>query len=255
MFIESKRNEYCTQIVELLKKYYDSVGIYPERENNERYSFHCSNKEKCSGDNLARGMQCHIGYNYGETLKVVVSALDCGNGGADIIERRTHNVLTSHNNPHMRGTLKAVSLIIDKTPEDSINYMAMINACKCCHKNDTSHMPKKYYERCAIHKLAEYEMLKPDVILFQGKKDLSLAGCENNIHDIEDSDLDSDLKDYLKTYSDGKIECYAVICIHPSARGRSYAKKKIFYDEQFPRIAEYLKKKVNGITSNKSDYL
>ena len=115
MFIESKRNEYCTQIVELLKKYYDSVGIYPERENNERYSFHCSNKEKCSGDNLARGMQCHIGYNYGETLKVVVSALDCGNGGADIIERRTHNVLTSHNNPHMRGTLKAVSLIIDKT--------------------------------------------------------------------------------------------------------------------------------------------
>ena len=144
----------------------------------------------------------------------------------------------------MRGTLKAVSLIIDKTPEDSINYMAMINACKCCHKNDTSHMPKKYYERCAIHKIAEYEMLKPDVILFQGKKDLSLAGCENNIHDIEDSDLDSDLKDYLKTYSDGKIECYAVICIHPSARGRSCAKKKKFYDEQFPRIAEYLKKKL-----------
>lgn len=237
--IVNNRNEHSSQIAEELEQYYDCAGIYPDER------FHCPNNLICPGKDLTRGMQCHLGYKYGDTIKVVVSALDCGNGGADIIEKRTENVIKSHSNIHMKGTLNAVSLIIGKTPEDSVYYMAMINACKCCHRNSSCHLPKRYYENCAIHKIHEYKILTPDIILFQGKDILSLAGCKNNIYEIEDSELDSSLKKYLKRYSDNTIDCYAVICIHPSARGRHIYKVKEFYNELFPKIAEYLRNKLN----------
>ncbi len=243
------RNEFNQQIVKSLRAYYDREGIFPEWKDAKR--FHCSRKDQCTEpekDNLARGMQCYVGYKYGEAIKIVVSALDCGAGGADEIEKRTSNVKEKHNNPHMKGTLGAVSSILGKTSEESLDFIAMINACKCCYKHGTSHMPHRHYAECSVHKLEEYRILNPDIILFQGKEYLSLAGCSDSLSEIVDSDLDLDLKHYVKKYvrkySDGLIECFAVICIHPSARGRSFVKRQNFYNEIFPRIAEYLRKKL-----------
>ena len=238
----SKRNDISRRIVKELEDYYNLKGIYPARLDVSR--FHCSNQDLCPGD-LARGMQCHVGYQYGDTIKVVVSAMDCGGGGADVIEDRTSDVIRKHGNPHMRGTLRAVSLILRETQDNSVDFIAMTNACKCCRLSGTKHMDKKYYENCSIHKLEEYRILKPDIILFQGKEDLSLAGCKHYLSKIDDPELDLDLKEYLKKYSDGIIDCFAVICIHPSARGRHIRKRNEFYNELFPRIADYLRKKLN----------
>lgn len=237
-----KRNETSQEMVNLLTNYYDSKGVYPEREDSKRFC--CPNVSLCSG-NLARGMQCHVGYNYGDTLKVVVSSMDSGKGGADTIEKRTRHVYEKHDNPHMKGTLEAVSLLLDKDPEDSINYMAMINACKCCRHDSPDHMGIRFYRNCAIHKLNEYRILKPEIILFQGQEYFSLAGCRQYLHEIEDAHVDPTIKKFLKKYSDGEIECYGVICIHPSARGRSIYRRKEFYDEIFPRIAKYIKEKLH----------
>jgi hypothetical protein len=240
------RNEFSRNIVKSLRAYYDREGIFPNRIKSTLF-FHCSRKDLCPDlkkDKLARGMQCHVGYNYGETIKIVVSALDCGYGGADEIEMRTLNVKNDHKSIHMRGTLKAVSFILGKLPKKYVDYIAMINACKCCRKYKSNHLPLKYYENCSVHKLEEYRILKPDIILFQGKKELSRAGCESCLSKIEDPELDTDLKKYVNMYSDGVIECFAVTCIHPSARGRSFVKRQKFYDEIFPRIAEYLRKKL-----------
>ena len=242
----NKRNDVSNSFVKLLREYYDREGIYPERLDEER--FRCIRKDQCpdlEDTKLARGMQCYVGYKYGETIKIVVSALDCGGGGADVIEDRTSDIIETHNNPHMRGTLRAVSLILGKpTDEESLYFFAMINACKCCNKDKTDHLSTKYYENCSVHKLEEYRILKPDVILFQGKEDLSLAGCWQYLSEIDDPELDSGLKKYLRKYSDGIIDCFALICIHPSARGRSFVKRQKFYDDIFPRIAEYLRKKL-----------
>ena len=237
-----KRNETSQEMVNLLTNYYDSVGIYPERDDPKRFC--CPNVPSCPG-NYARGMQCHVGYKYGDALKVVVSSMDSGKGGADTIEKRTRHVYEKHDNPHMKGTLKAVSMLLDKDPEDSINYMAMINACKCCDLYSTNHMKIGYYRNCTTHKINEYRILKPDVILFQGQEYFSLAGCRQYLHEIEDAHVDPTIKKFLKKYSDGEIECYGVICIHASARGRSFKKRKEFYDEIFPRIAQYIKEKLH----------
>lgn len=85
-----QRNDFSQRIVKKLEDYYSLKGIYPARLDVTR--FNCSNQNQCHGD-LARGMQCHVGYQYGDTIKVVVSAMDCGGGGG------------GWNGAHLKGTL------------------------------------------------------------------------------------------------------------------------------------------------------
>lgn len=241
----NNRNDYSRSIVMSLNRYYESVGMYPECEDSTK--FNCINKDKCFEGNseiYARGMQCHVGYNYGDTIKIVVSALDCGGGGSSTIEKRTSNVIDDHDNRHMRGTLKAVFQILGIIPDDAVYYISMINACKCSRCCSTNRMDLKYYENCYLYKLEELRILSPDIILFQGKDSFSLIGCKDYLHEIEDLELSPELKKYLKKYTDGDLDCYAVICIHPSARGRHQEKVNHFYNNVFPLIADYLKKKL-----------
>lgn len=220
-------NLFRDQLVRELTAYYNEVGVNP-------YNFHCPHKDKCLGENLARGMECHIGRKYGMKKKILVSSLDSGGGGGDDIKGRTDSVYKKHDNLHMRGTLNCVKQLLDlSTSEEAIDYMAMTNACKCCKKDSTNHLSWKYYEHCKEYKIAEYHFLKPNVILFQGKRDLSLRGCSGFLHNTE--------MENLFIYDDGKIKCYVVLCIHPSARGKHAKRRKIFYEQTFPKIAEYIK--------------
>ena len=119
---------------ENLKEYYTSVGVIP----GERFA--CKFKDSCSG-NLARGMQCHIGGSYGKKIKILVAALDCGNGGADVIDQRTQNIMSdakkNTRNLHMRGTFQALSYFMDTTDKSELaEHMVMINTCKCCNKDN-----------------------------------------------------------------------------------------------------------------------
>lgn len=220
-------NFYRNQLVRELTAYYNEVGV-----NHD--NFHCPHKDKCHDENLSRGMECFIGRKYGMKKKILVSSLDSGGGGGDDIKGRTDSVYKDHSNPHMRGTLNCVKLLLDlNTSEESLDYMTMTNACKCCYNKSTNHLPRKYYEHCKEYKIAEYDYLKPDVILFQGKRNLSLRGCEQYLKPTP--------FDYLYIYDDGIIKCYGIECIHPSARGKHAQRRKFFYEQTFPKIVEYIK--------------
>lgn len=222
-----ENNHLREKLVEELSSYYSKVGVNP-------YDFHCPHcPNNCPGD-LARGMECHIGLKYGLKKKILVSSMDSGGGGSENIKGRTESVYKDHSNPHMRGTLDCVKLLLDLgSREEAIDYMAMTNACKCCKKESTNHLPKKYYEHCKEYKIAEYHFLNPDVIIFQGERDLSLRGVEQYLKPTS--------LEHLYIYEDGIIKCYGIECIHPSARGKHAKRVKEFYERLFPRIVDYIK--------------
>ena len=221
-------NLFRNQLVRELTAYYNDVGVNP-------HSFHCPRKDKCPGNNLARGMECHIGLKYGQKKKILVSSLDNGNGGSSDIKQRSENVKRTHNDTlHIRGTMKCVMQLLDiDSSDEAVDYMAMTNACKCCKFESPNHLSWRYYEQCKEYKIAEYHYLQPDVILFQGKRDLSLRGCEQYLKPTP--------LDYLYIYDDGIIKCYGIECIHPSARGKYAQRRKFFYEQTFPKIVEYIK--------------
>ena len=227
------------QIIDSLSSYYDSEGIRPDN------SFHCKHLEQCKGD-LARGMQCHIGSKYGEKIRILVASLDCGGGGADFIKTRRDNVvkatLDDDLDRHMRGTYKALSYFygIDDCRE-LVHYIAMTNTCKCCNKADSErpydHLAPRYYRNCSEYSLAEIIRIKPQVILFQGK--LAPTGCWDYLSKI-DSIENPEIRNCLRYFDYQDLHCYAILCIHPSARGRSMKKKVHFYNNVLPKVAEYI---------------
>ncbi len=221
-----------------LQAYYNSEGIVPGD------GFACKNKDLCSG-NYERGMQCHLGDKYGEKIRILVASLDCGNGGKGTIEERTGNVVSDANqkkrNPHMRGTFQALSYFLDdKEPSVLVHYMVMTNTCKCCLLGTADQMKYQYFWNCRDHTLAEISIIKPQVILFQGKN--SVAGCREMLSTIEGIE-DHEISESLRVFNYGDLKCYAVLCIHPSARGRQYKRRAHFYDETLPKIADYIRHK------------
>ena len=226
------------QIKANLKDYYEKEGIEPNR-------FACRNIEQCKGD-YARGMQCYLGSEYGKKTKILVASLDCGNGGHNDMETQTVNVLADAanggNDRHMKGTYGALSLFYgaDMPSSQIVRYIAMTNTCKCCRqayaKNPSNHMPYSFFWNCREHTVNEILLLRPDIILFQGK--LAPIGCQEMMTPVDDSTL----KDYLFVLRYKGLTCYAVKCIHPSARGRSASKRKTFYKDTLPIIVDYIKK-------------
>lgn len=218
-----------------LRSYYQEAGILP----NERCK--CAHLDKCAGD-FARGMQCHVGSKYGEKLRILVASMDCGYGGADVLEERIRKVVEKAQNgdldKHMQGTYQALELFYgEEDPKQLVNYMAMTNTCKCCEKNTSRHMPWRFYWNCREHSLAEIIRIAPEVILFQGK--FAPTGCSEYFSAIEGI-ADPEIKACLKYMDYQDLHCYAILCIHPSAYGRVMKKKLHFYNEVLPKIAEYV---------------
>ena len=227
-----------------LIEYYESQGIIP----GDSFACKCFKNGLCKGD-LARGMQCHVGSRYGDKMKILVAALDCGDGGASNLEDRTKEVMTSaystKRNPHMRGTFQALSYFLNNNaPSELVHYMVMINTCKCCHIESNNHLSIDYYLNCGEYTIHEIALAQPDVILFQGQFAPAYCiekGLLKPVAALQNNDT-FNLKDYLKVFQYNGFKCYSVLCIHPSARGRSAKKRSSFYNETLPIIADYIKK-------------
>ena len=253
--MENELNTLRDKIIEDLNAYYTIKGISPDD------TFHC--EKDCPGaedSNLARGMQCGIGFRYGEKTKIVVVSLDCGGGGKANIADRTQGIIDHLYNPHMKGTLYCTSMLLNlfefqtKEPwkewgevwkgknksvvDQAIPFFAMTNSCKCCRKGSTKQLETEYYKQCSEYKLKEIEILEPDIVIFQGKN--ALVGCE--FSDIEEL-KGQDMFDYLKIITINKKTMFAIKSIHPSARGRHSQKVKDFMNQIFPEIVKYINSK------------
>lgn len=222
-------------IVRNLKKYYTHEQIVPGEK------FNCKNKEKCkvTSNDLAAGMQCHVGTKYGESkYKVLVVSLDCGDGCADDIDTRTEVIeKCSLSNLHMKGTGKIISDFYEMTSIEALKYYAMTNSCKCSRKKSTNQQQYDLHFNCLEYKIKEIELLNPDVIYFQGIN--SLAGIENKLQQIED--IPQELSSRIKQIEINGKKYPAVICIHPSARGRHRKAVNQFYDITIKEINKYIK--------------
>ncbi len=230
------------KIVEELKLFYNINGIVANDNFNCKHKSECNNK--CN--ELTHGMQCHIGTKYGEhKIKALVVSLDCGGGGAEMLDDRTKTIENLINeeslNHHMRGTVKTISNLLynHNSNKESLKYYAMTNSCKCCYSESTNQLPDFFYEQCIPYKIKEIEIISPNVIYFQGNK--SLYGL--NFSNIDDQS--NGIFEYLKYIEIGSEKIYAVKCIHPSARGKHIAKRIRFYNDVLPEINNYLKDKLN----------
>lgn len=251
-------NEFRSNIIKALNTYYSKNGINPNLDNPDNFA--CVNKDKCNGD-LARGMQCGIGALYGEKRRILIVSLDCGGGGAAVIEKRTEDIQKHLFNPHMKGTLYCTSMLLGYINYNSINpweqwtkvwnennkdfvdksipYFAMTNACKCCRLKQTKKLEPKYYRKCADHKLREIELLNPDIVIFQGND--SRIKCWDYFSDIEGL-KDSEISGSLKKMKLGERTFFAVLSIHPSAP----QKKRVntFMNQTFPKIVQFVNSKI-----------
>lgn len=230
------------EVVQKLKSYYNENGIVPT-------NFCCENLSKCpdNGEVLSRGMQCHVGSKFGEKHKVLVVSLDSGKGKDDTceLEKRTSSIEElGYFNPHMKGTLLCISDFyeIDKESKEALKYYAMTNSCKCSRPASRNKLSGNYYLNCTKHKLAEIEIINPDVIYFQGAD--ALHNCEFDYIEGINDELKHDIRHLI---FNGK-KYLSVICIHPSARGRNAKKKKDFYENKIfeinKTISEILCKKL-----------
>lgn len=230
------------EITKTLKAYYSAEGLIPGSAFACKYINNCPEPP---GESLARGMQCHIGSKYGEDgkMKILVASLDCGGGGKGTIEERRERVVSDAkkdtHNLHMTGTFKALSYFLgEKEPSKLVHYMIMTNTCKCCRESSTRQMDYKFFQRCGEYTIAEIETIKPDVILFQGKS--SSIGCSSLLYPIAGIE-DVEISHSLRLFKHNGFNCYAVLCIHPSARFK-YTKARIeFYNETLPKIADHIK--------------
>lgn len=120
----------------------------------------------------------------------------------------------------------------------------MTNTCKCC-RWVSNHLDVQYYLNCGKHTVEEIIRIMPDVIMFQGQNAPVYCFANNLLHNIEEIEYPESCNSFInnvKYFEYKDFNCYAVICIHPSARGRSAKKRKQFYSEELPLIANYIKK-------------
>lgn len=235
-------------LITKLNDFYKGNGITPDDK------FNCKNKEKCGivvantpPSEISSGMQCHVGHNYGSNCpKVLVICLDCGNGGIQTIEDRTtkiENVPNEAINPHMRGTIKVLTNFLNMGIAESLTHYAMTNSCKCCRSNSPDQIEPIFYINCCEYKFKEIEILNPDIIYFQGKN--ALLGLENKVSDVEN--IPAFLFPFIKYVEIFGVKYLSVFCIHPSARGTSGNKMRIFYEDTIIQINDYIK---NNLMNN-----
>lgn len=226
------------EIIKKLKNFYEIEHIAPKND------FNCKNKEVCNviGNDLGVGMQCHVGTKYGQgKQKLLVVSLDCGTGGADNIDDRTNDVEScKFLYPHMKGTGKIISDFYGIDRVEALKYFAMTNSCKCSRKDSSNQLEYRFYINCADYKQKEIEILDPDVIYFLGVN--SRAGFEGKFKEMDN--IPKDLSEYIKLIDINSKDYLAVICIHPSARGRHSKVAKKFYGETIHVINNYIKENI-----------
>lgn len=228
------------KIVKSLVDFYERNGIVPGDD------FACPNFEKCfpqgkSGE-FSHGMQCHIGHEYGHSLKVVIVSLDCGAGGADVIEKRTSNVenAENHKNPHMKGTITLLEDLYGiNDSSEAVQLYAMINSAKCCRSGSANQMGQTFHCNCSAYKLHEIELLDPQVVVFQGKH--SLAGC--NFKNIET--IPTEWQEKLKWLTiNGKLYI-SMITRHPSSYRYMAKESRELYIAELRKISFYIRTHIN----------
>ena len=149
-----------------LHAYYESNGIAVK-------GFKCPHWSECEkfGPLPGRGSEAHIGSSYGDPIRIAVVSLDRGDGAEDVWSRSSEveNSPEKGLNRHMAGTLCTLKAILCERGSANLwTQFAMINAAKCCNGSKNS-VPDQLYEECSEFGFQELILLKPQIVIAQGK--------------------------------------------------------------------------------------
>jgi hypothetical protein len=138
-------------------------------------AFCCPKFDACAraqGSDLWQGSEAHVGHRYGEPVPVVVVSLDRGERSQNLLDRTSAiEGLGTPTNPHMRGTRELLRALLPEVADSDIwHHFAMLNSAKCaCRDGRMDSVVRELYWNCAEFTLGELEVLRPRIIVTQGK--------------------------------------------------------------------------------------
>lgn len=217
-------------ITKELEIYYSEKGINAK-------NFNCSYKEKCSqgSEKFTEAKATFIPSKYESSFpKIAFLSLDSGSSEHDY-ERRTIDGVRKDNEQcivnklpkgrHWYETHCWATEILKRLGnyniniEDSKYYFAHINSAKCCqNKKNRREADNILFENCKIFLKEEIEIIKPNIIISQGKK------AENALLYIGKIEKTYENNIYLLRINE-KVVLW-VKTFHPSAYGYYYKQKK-----------------------------
>lgn len=218
--------------------------------------FSCPQLPSCQkavgGRELSNGSDSHVGSSYGQPFRLVVASMDRGQGSEDIWQRiRSVEALGSTGlNAHMRGTLHLLRKLIRIEAPQVWRHFAMTNTAKCCYSGPgMASVKPALYRNCAPYAVNELDILRPDLIVTQGKKArlftvgrtrvlpgalaeeaLEHADCNT----VEERSL---LHRRVKILSLDRTDTLLLESVHPSARHYWYR----FRDQELPLLVRVVR--------------
>lgn len=226
-------------MLKALEVYYASNGILSE-------DFRCKHRDACS-----RGYEKHfteakaafVGTRYeeGRIPRLLFASLDSGEGDPDPSKRTPLGVREENENPelaevrrypHWRETRNlAVTLLkdfdSDITFENSPRFFCHVNSAKCSvNRPGSKQAPPILFDNCEEYLSGELSVLKPDIIVSQGR------AAESVVHRAL---APNDPDDRIGLLRIARLEGRSILWIatyHPRARKR-------FWDEKANRWPKY----------------
>lgn len=224
--------------LEKLKDYYAKNGISYKnlRDSNTDNPNKCN---KCQVDDKFRGADTFVGSKYGHYLiKLVFVSSDVGNikpkevsdyefeGRRKCLENQDLCLKT----PHIRITNKITRMIYGVNDRIALEHCCLINVTKCCvGVKNKEEAPGDFFNKCKEHVIKEIEILKPNIIITQGKR------ADESIDEEQRKPLDKEtaseilykmpqdfkkelLPNFVGTLKgiEGMDKCFIVYTYHPS---------------------------------------
>lgn len=221
------------------------LAAFYGKERIAASNFDCEHSEQCrqamNDVRLYRGRAAFVGSKYGNKRKVLIIAMDAGNtepeGMENVIQemdaRRRAIEDTVPSNPHMRGTVEFLRVVLGSADEadNSLAYCSIVNAAKCSRVCCSRPVSNDLYQRCAQFLDEEIDIIAPDFIWIQGRATYSMLLRENIRFRQSDEGCVSEGIRFLR-YGD----IPTVKTAHPSARGKS---RPNFRSSAHARAAQY----------------
>jgi len=242
-----------------MEDYVDKLREFYKKEKIGRDNFNCRNSEKCFKDlNISekyRGSEAYVGTNYGKPFKILFIPLDIGGECKNLKDRRRElekeaevDNLRRNRCWHILETLKALKILLEKEDKDEDSVLqeilkegrySMINSAKCCLGKNMNQAPWKFFNNCKEYIKAEVEILKPDIIITQGRR-------AADVFELLYPDELKDKGEWFEREGDitvnGNHKALVICAVHPSARGRWKKKWNSFVSDRLLKIIDKFKK-------------
>jgi len=159
----------------------DELATFYTLQNIAVEGFACRHQAECDrvtaadGHSLHHGSEAHVGSRFGDPFRIVVVSLSDKDGSAKLSDHEEfeHGLCIEWDlNPHLAGTKDILEALL--SPEyagrDVFRHFALTRAAKCALVGDSGRPHGDCFWHCRQFVLPELEILKPDLVVTQGRE-------------------------------------------------------------------------------------